>query len=71
MKDTLVSLTVLIMSYEMMLTFVFTMCNLLGLSFGWSAAPTSATSDVQNSISTIPMAPSSAHTHTGDREQTR
>lgn len=41
------------------LTLVFTICNLRGLRWGWSAAPTNASSDVQNNISTIPRAPSS------------
>ena len=34
------------------------MCNFLGDDFGWSAAPTNAMSEVQKSISTIPLAPS-------------
>lgn len=42
-------------------TFVFTICNLRGLDCGWSAAPTRAIKDVQNSISTIPRAPSSTN----------
>lgn len=40
-------------------TLVFTICNFRGLDCGWSAAPTRAISEVQNSISTIPLAPSS------------
>lgn len=39
---------------------VFTIWSLRGLLWGWSAAPTSAIKDVQNSISTMPRAPSSA-----------
>ena len=44
-------------------TFVLTICSFLGLDCGWSAAPTSAIRDVQNNISTIPLAPSSASSH--------
>jgi hypothetical protein len=41
------------------LTLVFTICNFRGLDCGWSAAPTNAMRDVQKSISTMPLAPSS------------
>ena len=39
-------------------TFVLTICSRLVLELGLSPAPTSATSEVQNSISTIEVAPS-------------
>ena len=40
------------------LTLVLTICNFRGLFEGWvSAVPTRATSEVQNSISTTPVAP--------------
>jgi hypothetical protein len=42
-----------------MLTFVFTICNRRGDADGLSPAPTTATRDVQNNISTIDVAPSS------------
>lgn len=40
------------------LTFVFTICRRRVLELGRSPAPTRATSEVQNSISTIDVAPS-------------
>lgn len=43
-------------------TFVLTIRSFRGLLLGLSPAPTTATSDVQNSISTIDAAPSSAAT---------
>ena len=41
------------------LTFVLIICSCLGEKAGCSPAPTSATRDVQNSISTIPVPPAS------------
>lgn len=65
------------LSLSFPLTFVFTICNLRVLEPGRSPAPTKATNDVQKSISTMEVAPSSVVQYedsmegVGRRAQTR